>query len=195
MSKDSSEGSDGFPDPVPSNIVSFRGAGADREVGPDKDDPLWFMNPDYNPCPEHDVVAGDYRFRYRPEYERYFIARGLEGQSLVAISAELAIPFSIIRHWALRIKSLAVALDMSRQNSQLHWETVGREAILDKRFNGAGWLKMMAIRYPESWREIEAEAKVTALDPYGFDEDEDQGDAMLNAEQIYDRLMRIKDSG
>lgn len=183
----------------PSNVIALRGSAqeGDDMFGPesfDRSQPMWFMNQDYQPCPEHDVVAGEYRFRYRPEYEGYFITRGLEGRSLVAISAELAIPFTIIRYWARRVKSLAVALDMSRQNCQMYWEGEGESRITQKSFNAAGWLKMMAVRFPDSWREIEPEAKVTALDPYGFEDKEDQEEALINADIIFERLMRLKDS-
>lgn len=186
------------PDSKSSNIILLRGPQSEGDSSDafDKREPMWFMNPDYNPCPEYDIVTGEYRFRYRPEYENYFIARGLVGQSLVAISSELAIPFAIIRHWATKIPSFAVALDMSRQHCQTYWESVGQENLTRKSFNAVGWLRMMAVRFPDSWRDIEPEARVTPVaDPYGFEEQEDQGEAIINAEAIYQKLLRLKDSG
>jgi hypothetical protein len=190
MSDDPSDGTDG------GKVVPLRGT----VQGPEADRPdagLWFLNPEYQPCPEYDIVIGDYRFRYRPEYEEYYIGRGLKGQSLVAISVELGIPFAVIRQWARKIQSFAVALDISRQNCQAYWENIGHSGITRKSFNASGWLRMMSIRFPESWREIEPSAKVTAPDPYRFNEqgDEDDEEALVNTEIILERLVRIKESG
>ena len=149
---------------------------------------------DYDPTPEHTVEVGGYSFRYLPEYETYFIQRAFQcGASLTAISAEIGIPFRIIMHWARKIPALAVALDISMQNSQYYWEGVGRENILDRRFNAGGWLKMMAVQFPQTWRELPEEAKVETPDPYGFDKVDVDEDAEINAGAIFEKLMRIKE--
>lgn len=149
------------------------------------------------PYPEFTVNVGGYSFKYRPEYETFFIQRASEcGASLTAISAEIGIPFAVIRYWARKIPALAVALDISRQNAQYYWEDLGRENILDRRFNAAGWLKMMAIQFPQTWRELEPEARIVEPDPYGFEKelDDDAVNAEVNAQLVFERLLRIKEA-
>jgi hypothetical protein len=186
-----------------SNVYPLRGAdpirGGNSEQAEelDKSNSRWFLSPSYRPCPEHDVIIGDYCFRFRPEYEQYFIQRGLDGLSLVSISAELGVPFAVIKHWASRIKSLAVALELSYQNAQFRWETIGRTNIVDKSFNAMGWLRMMSIQFPGSWRDDVVLGSpdgdgAQSVDPFGLAEARDQRSAEQNAELVLQRLLRLK---
>jgi hypothetical protein len=175
----------------------IRGGGSVQVDGLDKSSSRWFLNPSYRPCPEHDIVIGDYCFRFRPEYERYFIERGLEGLSLVSISAELGVPFPVIKHWATKIKSLAVALELAYQNAQFKWENIGRANIVDKSFNAMGWLRMMAIQFPGSWRDdqtpvVSPDGDGAQADPFGLSDARDQRTAEQSAELVLQRLLRLK---
>jgi len=148
---------------------------------------------DEEPDPEFDVEIGDYCFRFRKEYARYFVDRASEnGSSLVAISAELGIPFAVIKNWGQRIPTMGVALDLSRQNSQFYWEEIGRRNILNKHFNAVGWLKMMSVQYPQSWRELPGVISVESPDPYGFADKMVSEDVEVNTQIIFERLMRLK---
>lgn len=161
----------------------------------DPSDPQWFLNPNYRPFPEHDIEVGEYRFCYREEYHEYYQSRGASGSSLNAISAELGIPFTIIKQWARTIPEFAVALELSHELAQKYWETVGHSDIVKRDFNAAGYLKMMAVRFPQSWREIAADATVeNQADPYGFEREVLDEEANVDAETIFQRLIRIKET-
>lgn len=143
------------------------------QIDPQEQDPLWFLDPRYQPMPEHDVNAGRYVFRYRPEYGDYFVVRSSEGCTLISISSELQIPFKIIKFWAGRIRSFAVAMELAGQNSQRYWEEVGRDRMDDKGFNLGGWIKMMGVLFPDSWRGDEMGQHFGS--PYGDEVDAQQG--------------------
>lgn len=166
-----------------------------RESGSELDrrEPLWFLHPSYQPCPEFDVTVGGYCFRFKPEYCDYFMDRAREtGASLVGIATELALPFKIVKHWSSKIPALAVALDLAQQNVQAYWELRGMNMIMDKKFNAAGWLRFMAVQFPTTWREIEADAMVQEPDPYGFNQRVEEADAMVNTQTVFDRLLKLK---
>lgn len=161
----------------------------------DKTDPLWFLNPQYNPMPEYDIVVGSYRFRYRSEYEMYFVNKGQEGYTWISIAATLGIPFQVIKRWARMIPSLGVALEMSRQAAQMHLEEQGR-FIHSKDFNGQAWLKMMAVRFPETWGDALStaaqEVSTTDDDIFGVEHETENFEAEANAQRIIEKIIRIK---
>jgi hypothetical protein len=161
----------------------------------DPSDPLWFLNPNYRPRPEADIEVGEYRFCYRPEYHDYYQHRGADGMSLGAISAELGIPFAIIKQWARIIPEFAVALELAHESAQKYWETIGHADITKRDFNAAGYLKMMAVRFPQTWREISTDATVASqTDPYGFEREVLDEEANIDAEAIFQRLIRLKET-
>lgn len=162
--------------------------------GFDKSNSTWFLHPSYQPCPEHDVVVGSYCFHYRPEYCVYYLQRGATGLSRTAISVELGLPIQIVKHWASKIREFAVALEMSRQAAQFHWETYGQSLLGTRGFSTLGWLRMMAIQYPDDWGDDHL-ATITQdepVDAFGFQEKEDRTVAASNADEILTRLLRLK---
>jgi hypothetical protein len=159
----------------------------------DEKNELWFLHPDYHPCPEYDIEIGALCFCYRPEYIEYFEKRGKSGHSLLSTAAKMNIPFSIIKQWARGIKEFAIGLEMAHEKAQEYFEEIGRTAILAKEFNANGFLKMMAVKFPDHWREIEPSATVTKEnDPYGFDQQIEEADAAQAAEEVIERVLRLK---
>lgn len=167
------------------------------ETGPGSGSGVGSLPPD-KPLTEYDIEAGDYVFQYRRSYQEYFSRRGLEGVSLVAISAELGIPWTVMLHWARHIKSLAVAMEMSRLNAQAYWEKIGRNGMEDNKFNMGAWLKMMSVQFPMSWSDpdplpVGVESPATQ-DPYGFSEQRERVNATDVAEQVFEKILKIKHS-
>lgn len=160
-----------------------------------KKEPLWFTDNNYRPCPEYDITVGQFVFRYRHEYEVYFIERGEVGESLKSIAIELGVPWAVMRHWAKQLPELAVAMEMSYQASQRYWEKVGKYHIAGRSegFNVGGWLKLMSTQFPDSWHDYDDKDEMTdnkpvITDPFGFDSQDDE----LNTDRILEKLLRLK---
>lgn len=125
----------------------------------DDENPLWFLNEEYNPLPEHDVEAGAFTFHYREEYATFFLTQAAQGETISTIAAKLFIPLSIIKRWGTEIKTFGVILEIAEQHAMAYWETKGLEGMKEgkKGFSVAGWLKTMAILFPERYKDPDAD--------------------------------------
>lgn len=181
--------------PHDDNVVEWPKGGKKKDLVPERpkaEKPRLEIGPEEH-YPEMSVEVDGLKFVFHDEYEPYFIQRAeQEGLSILAIAAELGVPFRIVQHWASKKKSFAIALDFALQNAQAFWESQLRTFITVPKFNVGGFMKMMAVQFPNHWREIDTAAIVSIPDPYGFTEEAEQADAQFNADKIFERLMKLK---
>jgi len=94
---------------------------------------------------------------YRPDYCEKVIELGAEGKSLAQIGCEIGHVRETLRDWAEKYPEFGRALARARELSLAWWEDQAKIGMWDGspkgRLNAHVWLKSMAARFPEDYRE------------------------------------------
>lgn len=105
---------------------------------------------------------------YNPDYCDQVIQWGAEGKSITWMAAQLDVSRECIYEWGRVYPEFSDALSRARAKAQAHWEDMGHSGIYAPGFNGSVWVKSMAARFPEDWREkteqkIEGELAISKI--------------------------------
>ena len=94
---------------------------------------------------------------YRPEYCERVMELGAEGKSLAQIGCEIGHLRDTLRDWAGKYPDFGRALARARELSLAWWEAQAKIGMWDGsakgRLNAHVWLKSMAARFPDDYRE------------------------------------------
>lgn len=95
---------------------------------------------------------------YKSKFEPWMCDRAIEmgrtGASKAEIAIELGVHRGTLADWAQVYPEFSDALEMSQDLAEIHWEGVGvRGMSQGKGFNDRVWSRLMAARFPRTWRE------------------------------------------
>lgn len=90
---------------------------------------------------------------YDSSYCDQVIEWGAQGKSITWMAAEIGVSRECIYEWARVHPDFSDALSRARAKAQQWWEDLGQSGIYAPAFNGSVWVKSMAARFPEDWRE------------------------------------------
>ena len=82
------------------------------------------------------------------------IAMGVNGASKAEIATELGVNRCTLSEWCLVHPEFADAVETAQDLSEIFWERVGIQGMHKGRdFNDKVWSRLMAARFPKTWRE------------------------------------------
>lgn len=90
---------------------------------------------------------------YRPQFGERVLRWGAAGKSKTWMAAELGVTPGTLRGWTRAHPEFADRLALAMQLSQAFWEDLGQEGLRSRVFHASAWLRSMAARFPENWRE------------------------------------------
>ena len=94
---------------------------------------------------------------YDPIYCARVIELGAQGKSLEQISAQLLVSYRTLCTWREKHSEFLHAIEEAHRLSQAWWEDKAQEHIIegkdDSKINAGLWAKIMAARFPATYRE------------------------------------------
>lgn len=90
---------------------------------------------------------------YKPEFCERVIEWGRLGKSKAWMAAELGVAKSTLQLWEKVHPDFSAALSYAIALSQQWWEDSGQTGMTADKFNNGVWVRSMAARFPEDWRE------------------------------------------
>lgn len=90
---------------------------------------------------------------YSEDYCAQVLGWGEDGKSITWMAAQLDVSRDTIYEWAKVHAEFSDALARARAKAQAKWEDMGESGLYMKEFQGATWVKSMAARFPDDWRE------------------------------------------
>jgi len=69
------------------------------------------------------------------------------------MAAKLNVSRDTVYEWAKVHEEFSDALTRAKTKAQAKWEDMGESGLYMKEFQGATWIKSMAARFPDEWRE------------------------------------------
>lgn len=109
-----------------------------------------FEDPD-KPAPERH--PGGRPTDYDPTYCESVLAWGAAGKSKAWMASEIGVAKSTLQLWEKVHPEFSAALSRAMTLSQRWWEDAGQTGMTADKFNNGVWVRSMAARFPEDWRE------------------------------------------
>lgn len=88
---------------------------------------------------------------YKEEYCEKVIEYMTQGDSKTAVAARLGIAKDTLYEWAKIHKEFSDAIKEGLSLSQLFWEDLGKELVLQGQGNATAWIFNMKNRFREEW--------------------------------------------
>lgn len=109
--------------------------------------------PKPTPAPKPEGYTFGRPTKYLPEYCEQVIEMGKLGKSLVQICSALEVTKKTLAYWCEQNPDFLIAMDLTRDHAQAHWEDLGYEGMKGKSIDASIWSRSMAARFPSDWRE------------------------------------------
>lgn len=91
---------------------------------------------------------------YEPAHCAAIVALGRKGLSVAEMAHRLAVSKQTLHNWRDTHPEFLDAFARARQASQAWWEQAGRDSLFNPNFNGALWVWLMSVRFPEDWGKV-----------------------------------------
>lgn len=98
--------------------------------------------------------AGGRPSEYKQEYCEKVIEYMTQGDSKVAVAAKLGIARDTLYQWAKEHKEFSDTIKRGLDLSQVWWEDLGKELVLQGQGNATAWIFNMKNRFRDDWADL-----------------------------------------